>query len=221
MTGVQTCALPISDKQNPEAQLQDLRRYATARGFEVLGEYVDVGVSGRKERRPGLDRVMALARARAVDAVLVAGFDRFGRSLAHLVRALEEFQHLGVGFMSLREQLDLGSPSGRVMFAVIAAMAEFERELIRERVLAGMRRARERGTRSGNPIGRPRTVFHRDEVATLRGQGLNWRQIAGRLGVSRSLVRKVYRDAVHKPPLGRARPGPRQAPTAGPEPRVP
>ncbi|MGH7378559.1 MAG: recombinase family protein, partial [Candidatus Methylomirabilales bacterium] len=149
--------------------------------------YVDVGVSGQKERRPGLDRVMALARARAVDAVLVAGFDRFGRSLPHLVRALEEFQHLGVGFISLREQLDLGSPTGRVMFAVIAAMAEFERELIRERIQAGLRRARAQGKR----LGRPPAIYHRDRVLPLRQAGKSARAIAQELGISRRAVQRA------------------------------
>jgi DNA invertase Pin-like site-specific DNA recombinase len=177
--------------QTPDNQLQDLRRYGAARGLEVLGEYVDAGISGAKERRPGLDQVMALARARAVDGVVVAGFDRFGRSLPHLVRALEEFQHLGVGFTSLREQLDLGSPTGRVMFAVIAAMAEFERELIRERIQAGLRRARAQGTRSGKPIGRPRRVFHRDRVATLRAEGQSLRAIGRTLQVSPRTVARL------------------------------
>ncbi len=176
-------------EQIADNQLQDLRRYAVARGFEVLAECVDVGVSGRKERRPGLDQVMALVRARAVDAVLVAAFDRFGRSLAHLVRALEEFQHLGVGFISLREQLDLTSPTGRVMFAVIAAMAEFERELIRERVHAGLRRAKAQGKR----LGRPLRVFHRDRVALLHQAGKPIGAIAKELGVSRRTVQRVLR----------------------------
>ncbi len=175
--------------QDPETQLQDLRRYAAARSFEVVGAYVDFGVSGRKERRPGLDRLMAAVRAREVDAVVVAAFDRFGRSLAHLVRSLEEFQHLGVGFVSLREQLDLASPTGRVMFAVIGAMAEFERELIRERIQAGLRRARGQGKR----LGRPPRVFHRDRVLALHGAGKPMRAIAEELGVSRRTVQRVLR----------------------------
>jgi DNA invertase Pin-like site-specific DNA recombinase len=170
--------------QTAENQLQDLRRYAAARGFAVVGEYVDLGVSGAKDRRPELDKVMALARARAVDAVLVAGFDRFGRSLTHLVRALEEFQHLGVSFISLREQLDLGSPTGRVMFAVIAAMAEFERALIVERVHAGLRRARAQGKR----IGRPRAVLNRLRIEQLRAEGLSWQDVARRMGLPPSTV---------------------------------
>ncbi len=129
---------------------------------------------------------MSLARTRAVDMVLVAAFDR---SMAHLVRALEEFQHLGVGFTSLREQLDLGSPTGRVMFAVIAAMAEFERELIRERVSAGLRRARAQGKR----LGRPPRIFRRDRVLALHEAGQSLTKIAGDLGVSRRTVQRVLR----------------------------
>ncbi len=178
-------------EQTPENQLQDLRRFADARGFEVVGEYTDVGVSGRKERRPGLDAVLTLVRSRQADAVLVAAFDRFGRSLSHLVRALEEFQHIGVGFISLREQLDLASPTGRVMFAVIAAMAEFERELIRERVQAGLRRARAQGKR----LGRPPRVFHRDRVLALHEAGQSLTKIAAHLGVSRRTVQRVLRRA--------------------------
>lgn len=178
-------------EQDVETQLQDLRRYAAARGLTVVGEYVDVAVSGQKERRPGLDRVMALARTRAVDMVLVAAFDRFGRSLAHLVRALEEFQHLGVGFISLREQLDLASPTGRVMFAVIAAMAEFERELIRERIQAGLRRARAQGKR----LGRPPRIFHRDRVLPLRQAGKTLQAIARELGISCRAVQRILKGA--------------------------
>ncbi len=180
--------------QDPEVQLLPLREYAAARGFQVLGEYTDVGVSGQQQRRPGLDQVMTLVRARAVDGVAVASFDRFGRSLSHLVRALEEFEHLGVGFISLREQLDLASPTGRVMFAVIAAMAEFERAIIAERVAAGLRRARIQGTRSGKPIGRPRRVFHRDQVAVLRAEGQSLRVIAHTLQVSPRTVSRVLRE---------------------------
>ncbi len=184
-------------EQDVETQLQDLRRYAAARGFTVVGEHVDIAVSGQKERRPGLDRVMGLARTRAVDAVLVAAFDRFGRSLAHLVRALEEFQHLGIGFISLREQLDLTSPTGRVMFAVIAAMAEFERELIRERIQAGLRRARLQGKR----LGRPSRVFHRDRVLPLRQAGKTIRAIAQELSISRRAVQRILK-AAQKPFAG-------------------
>ncbi len=137
--------------QEPETQLRDLRRYAEARGCSVVGEYVDLAVSGAKVRRPGSDEVLHLARTRRIDGLLVAAFDRWGRSLSHLVRSLEEFQALGVAFISLRESMDLTTPSGRLMFGIIAAMAEFERELIRERVKAGMRRAKAQGIHCGRP----------------------------------------------------------------------
>ncbi len=172
-------------------QLLPLRQYAVARGFQIVRECVDVGISGRQERRPGLDELMALARARQVDVVLVAAFDRFARSSKHLVLALEEFQHLGVGFISLREALDLTSPMGKAMYVIIGAMAELERELIRERVRAGLRRARAQGTRSGKPIGRPRRVFHRDLVASLRAEGQILRAIARTLQVSSRTVSRV------------------------------
>jgi DNA invertase Pin-like site-specific DNA recombinase len=197
--------------QTTENQLQPLREYAAARGLEVLDVCVDVGVSGRKEGRPGLDKVMALARARAVDAVLVAAFDRFGRSLAHLVRALEEFEHLGVGFISLREQLDLGSPTGRVMFAVIGAMAEFERELIRERIRAGLARARAQGKR----LGRPPRVYHRDQVLPLREAGHSQRAIAQELGISRRAVQRALYGAQNRVPDFCARQAISQSPPAG------
>ncbi len=139
---------------------------------------------------------MALARARVVDTVAVAAFDRFGGSLAHLVRALDEFRHLGVSFISLREQLDLGSPTGKVMFAVIAAMAEFERELIRERIQAGLRRPRAQGKR----LGRPPRVYHRDRVLPLRQAGRGLRAIAKELGPSRRSVQRALRAAQSPPP---------------------
>jgi DNA invertase Pin-like site-specific DNA recombinase len=181
--------------QNAETQLQDLRRYSQARGLYVQGEYVDVSVSGRKERRPALDRLMAVVRDRKVDVVVVPAFDRFGRSLAHLVGALADFQHLGIGFISLREQIDLSSPTGRVMFAIIGAMAEFEREIIRERVEAGLRRARNQGKR----LGRPPRVFNRDLVTELKAKGLSVRKIAKRVGISARSVQRVLHGVAKTP----------------------
>lgn len=197
--------------QNVDTQLQPLRTYSTGRGLEVLAECVDVGVSGRKEKRPGLDQVMALARARAVDAVIVAAFDRFARSLSHLIRALEEFDHLGIGFISLREQLDLGSPTGRLSFAVIGAMAEFERELIRERIRAGLARARSQGKR----LGRPPTVYHRDQVLPLHQAGRSQRAIAKELGISRRAVQRSLKRAQNPLADFCAREAISQAPAAG------
>src|SRR5271157_4388770 len=120
--------------QHPEMQLAELREYAARRGWQVTGEYVDEGVSGSKESRPALNRLMTDARRRKFDAVLVWKIDRFGRSLKHLVNALADLDAYGVAFVSLRDGLDLSSPSGRLMFQIIGAMAEFERALIQERV---------------------------------------------------------------------------------------
>src|SRR6516225_3194772 len=144
--------------QSPEMQLSDLREYASRRGWDVFAEYVDNGVSGARESRPELNRLMADAHTRHFDVVLCWKVDRFGRSLKHLVNALADLDAYGVAFVSLRDNLDLSTPSGRLMFAVIGAMAEFERELIQERVRSGIKAARARGKR----LGRPRQYINMD-----------------------------------------------------------
>src|SRR5215469_2558813 len=131
--------------QDPEMQLLELREYAARRGWIVSGEYVDQGVSGSKESRPELNRLTVDAQRRLFDAVLVWKIDRYGRSLKHLVNALADLSSYGVAFVSLRDNLDLSTPSGRLMFQIIGAMAEFERALIQERVKAGLRNARTNG----------------------------------------------------------------------------
>src|SRR5215472_620021 len=131
--------------QDAELQLRELRDYAASRGWMIIGEYVDHGVSGSKACRPALNRLMADAHRRKFDAVLVWKLDRFGRSLQHLVNALAELEARGVAFVSLRDNLDLSTPSGRLMFQIVGAMAEFERALIQERVRAGLRNARAKG----------------------------------------------------------------------------
>jgi len=122
--------------QHPEMQLSELREYADRRGWEIVGEYVDEGVSGSKESRPELNRLMVDVHRRKFEVVLVWKIDRFGRSLKHLVNALADLDAYGVTFVSLRDNLDLSTPSGRLMFQIIGAMAEFERALIQERVRA-------------------------------------------------------------------------------------
>jgi DNA invertase Pin-like site-specific DNA recombinase len=131
--------------QNPEMQLAELREYAVRRGWAVIGEYVDIGISGSRESRPELNRMLTAAHSRACDAVLVWKLDRLGRSLKHLVNTLADLDARGVAFVSLHDNLDLSTPSGRLMLHIIGAMAEFERELIRERVIAGIQSARKRG----------------------------------------------------------------------------
>ena len=170
--------------QNPEMQSAELREYCHHRGWTVTGEYVDVGVSGTKTSRPQLDRLMRDARLRRVDVIAVWKLDRFGRSLRHLVEALGELKAVGVAFVSLRDNLDLSTPAGRMLFHVIGAMAEFERDLISERVKAGMGAAKNNGTR----LGRPRVMADARRVAALRAQGLSWRQICADLGLSKGTL---------------------------------
>lgn len=137
-------------QQDPEMQLGDLRPFAAARGWQIMEPYVD-RMTGSKESRPALNRLMADARARKFDVICVWRLDRFARSLKHLINALAEFEALGIAFVSLRDNLDLTTPSGRLMFQIIGAMAEFERSLIQERVCAGLRNARAKGKRLGRP----------------------------------------------------------------------
>src|ERR1700730_2277703 len=141
----------VNGHQDPKMQLAELREHARLRGWKIAGEYVDHGVSGSKESRPALNRLMADAHSRKFDAVLVWKIDRFGRSLKHLVNALADLCAYGVAFVSFRDNLDLSTPSGRLMFQIIGAMAEFERSLIQERVKAGLRNARAKGKRLGRP----------------------------------------------------------------------
>src|SRR5215471_11126285 len=167
-------------EQNPEVQEVPLRQLAEQRGWTVARVYSD-RMSGAKESRPGLNALMQDARRGAFDVVLVWRFDRFARSVEQLVTALAEFRTLGVDFVSHQEALDTSTPIGKAMFTIIAAMAELERSVIRERVRAGLEHARQCGTRSGRPVGRPAAVFRRDQVPSLRAQGYSWREIARRL----------------------------------------
>ncbi len=171
--------------QDPETQLLALREYAKARGLEIFGEYVDVGISGSKDSRPQLERLMMAARRLKFSAVAVARFDRFSRSVRHLVMALDEFHALGVDFISLSESVDTSTPMGKMVFTVIASVAELERSLIRERVLMGLDRARAQGTLLGRPPGSKANV---KKIHKLRSQGLSIRQIASEMKVSKSTV---------------------------------
>ena len=167
------------NRQNPEMQLGELRAYCMRRGWEVAADYVDTGVSGAREHRPALDRLLAACRKRLVDAVVVYRYDRFARSLRQLVNALDEFRTLGIDFVSLHEGVDTSTPNGRLVFGIFASIAEFERELIRERVRSGLAAARARGKR----LGRPRTVVDATRIASLRAQGHSWAEISAELGV--------------------------------------
>ena len=185
--------------QDPENQLIALRDYARNRGWQVVGEYVDHGISGAKEQRPQLSLLMEAARRRRCDIVLVWKFDRFARSSRHLLNTLEEFGSLGVDFVSFGEAIDTSTAAGKMVFTMVSAISEFERSLIRERVLAGLHRARTRGRR----LGRPRADLDADRVETLRRQGLSIRSIAREMGVTKDVVaRTLSRNRGQNPPSG-------------------
>jgi DNA invertase Pin-like site-specific DNA recombinase len=173
-------------QQDPEMQLRELREYARLRGLAIVDEYID-RMTGSKDSRPDLNRLMADASQRKFDAVLVWKIDRWGRSLKHLVTSLAELDAYGVAFVSLRDSLDLSTPSGRLMMQLLGAMAEFERSLIQERVKAGLRNARAKGKR----LGRPRASVDESQVASLRDSGASWRAVAKKLGVSMGTARRA------------------------------
>jgi DNA invertase Pin-like site-specific DNA recombinase len=166
--------------QDPTMQTRELLEYCDRRGWTVAGEYVDRGISGAKDRRPELDRLMSDAHKRRFDVVAVWKFDRFARSVSHLLRALDTFRVLGIEFVSLSESLDTATPAGRMVFTVLGAVAELERSLIAERVRAGLRNARAKGKR----LGRPRVAVDAAQVARLRASGLSWPKVARELRVS-------------------------------------
>lgn len=173
-----------ADRQTCETQLRELRAYAAARGWTPV-EFVDEGVSGAKDRRPGLDALLGAARRRKLDGVCVWRLDRLGRSLRHLLVVLEELQALGVTFVSLGEGIDFSTPAGRLQMHILAALAEFERGRIQERVRAGLARARAEGVR----LGRPRRTIDAKRLAAVAG--LPTREAARRLGLPLSTVRRA------------------------------
>jgi DNA invertase Pin-like site-specific DNA recombinase len=175
-------------QQDPEMQLRELREFAEHRGLRIVGEYVD-RMTGSKDSRPALNRLMSDASRRKFDAVLVWKLDRFGRSLRHLVNAIAELEAIGVSFISFRDNLDLTTPSGRLMFQIIGAMAEFERALIQERVKAGLRNAKAKGKK----LGRPRADVDSNQVEALRASGSSWREIAEKLGVGLGTVHRTLK----------------------------
>ena len=171
--------------QSCDLQLRDLRTYCTARKFKVFREYVDVGESGAKNSRPELNALMADARKRKFDSVVVWRFDRFARSTKHLLLALEEFRSLGVQFVSFQENIDTSSSLGQALFTIVAAVAQLERDLIRERVNAGIRHARA----CGKLLGRPRRIVDREELVRLKEEGASLREIAKKLQLGYGTVR--------------------------------
>lgn len=172
-------------EQSCDLQVRDLKAFCKARGFASICEYLDLGESGAKDSRPQLNRMMDQARKRKFDAIVVWRFDRFARSTKHLLMALEEFRSLGIQFISYQENIDTSSPLGQALFTIVSAVAQLERDLIRERVTAGIRHARA----CGKQLGRPRRSVTREEVLKLKREGCSLRQIAEKLGVGYGTVR--------------------------------
>jgi putative DNA-invertase from lambdoid prophage Rac len=185
--------------QTNAIQVRELKEYVERRGWEVAAIYQDQ-MSGAKASRPGLDQLMADARLRRFDAVVVWKLDRFGRSLVHCVSGIQELASLGIRFIATSQGLDTdeSNPASKLLMHILAAVAQFERELIRERVSAGMRAAKAHGTKTGNAIGRPRRIFDRAEVVRLRAAGLSIERVARqmRIGVGTAVrVLKAVGDA--------------------------
>ena len=174
--------------QDPRMQTRELDEYCERRGWKVTGEYIDAGISGAKDSRPELNKLMAAAHRRRFDAVVVWRFDRFARSVSHLLRALESFKALGIEFVSLSEQVDTSTPTGKMVFTVLGAVAELERSLIAERVKAGLRNARANGKR----LGRPRVIVDATRIGTLRAHGRSWREIVAEMGISKGSAQRAF-----------------------------
>jgi DNA invertase Pin-like site-specific DNA recombinase len=175
--------------QHVESQLYDLRELAVKRGFEVVQEYRDCGISGRRARRPALDALIADARRKHFSVILVAAFDRVARSVKHFLQLIDEFESLGITFISRRENVDTSGAMGRLFLTLIGSIAELESDLIRERVLAGMRRAKLDGVRIGRaPMNIDRAAVVRDRVG-----GMTLTAVSKKWGISRSLVCKLVK----------------------------
>jgi len=180
------CRVSTTD-QSTDSQLLDLRRYVSDRGWQTFREYCDNGISGTKDSRPALNQLMGDAKKRKFDAVLVWRFDRFARSTRHLINALEEFKNLGIDFVSYQENIDTSSPLGGAIFTILGAVAQLERDIIAERVKAGLRNAVE----SGKRLGRPKVQVDVEKMRQMRSEGMSLRAIAKTTGVSRTTVSSI------------------------------
>jgi DNA invertase Pin-like site-specific DNA recombinase len=177
----------VDKGQDVGLQLLDLRRYVTARGWTLHQEYIDDGVSAFKVSRPALDSMLEACRKRQVDVVLVWRLDRLGGSLKHLLTILDELRGLGIAFASYQENLDWTTATGQLMFQLLGAFAEFERQLIRERVRAGLANAREKG----KVLGRPRKAIDHAQLVARRKGGASFRRIAKETGIPMTSVRRA------------------------------
>ncbi|MGD0405539.1 MAG: recombinase family protein [Candidatus Bathyarchaeia archaeon] len=187
-----------TNDQSVEMQNSDLRRYSDQRGLEIFKVYSDQGISGVKDKRPALDELVADAKKKKFDAVLCWRFDRFARSTKHLITALEEFRHLGIDFISYQENIDTASPLGKAMFTIVSAIAELERNILLERVRAGLKRAKE----NGRILGRPKRLdLDVKELQKMRyKEKLSFRQIAKRVKACPATVYKSLKNPGRKNP---------------------
>ncbi len=187
--------------QSTDSQLLDLRKYVLDRSWQIYREFVDEGISGTKDSRPALDQLMADAKKRRFDILLVWRFDRFARSTRHLINALEEFKNLGIDFVSFQENIDTSSPLGSAIFTIISAVAQLERDIIAERVKAGLRRAK----KSGKKLGRPRVAVDATRIAALRAQGHSWTEVSRELGIGKGTAQRAFyslpKNPGGKPPV--------------------
>jgi DNA invertase Pin-like site-specific DNA recombinase len=174
--------------QDPTMQTREMEEFCERRDWQLAGSYIDNGFSGSKESRPELDRLIADAHRRRFDTVVVWKFDRFARSVSHLLRALETFKALGIDFVSLSEQVDTSTPTGKMVFTVLGAVAELERSLIAERVRAGIRNARAKG----KTLGRPKVAVDASRIAALRAQGHSWCTIRRETGLAKGTAQRAF-----------------------------
>jgi DNA invertase Pin-like site-specific DNA recombinase len=170
--------------QDTNLQLREVRQFVQRRGWQIAEEYIDKGISGSREKRPALDKLMSEAKRRRFDAVVVYRYDRFARSLRHLVNALEEFRALGIEFVSIHEGVDTSTPNGRLVFGIFASIAEFERELIRARVRSGLAAAKARGIQLGRPALRKFTAKEIKQLRRDRRKGMPFQKLAQLHGTS-------------------------------------
>lgn len=177
--------------QHVENQFLDLRKLATQRGFEVVREYCDQGISGSKARRPGLDSMMADARRGEFSVLMVAAFDRIARSTKNFLEIVDELHELGIEFISAREAIDTSGPMGRMFITLIGSIAELEKSILVERIRAGMRRARMEGQRLGRA---PLDIDH-DALVQDRLAGMSLTKVAKKYGISRASVVRFVREA--------------------------
>ena len=179
--------------QNTDLQKDGLSEYAKRANLKIVNEYVDIAVSGRKEGRPALRQLMKAARNQEFDCVVVWKFDRFARSVSHLLKALEIFNHLGIRFISVQDQIDTDSPMGKAMFTIIGAMAELESSLISERVKAGMAAAKSRGKKIGRPETPPYLVTQIEELAASTDLSINKIRTKIKERASRAVVGQIVK----------------------------